>query len=361
MAKTDILFLADKATKLLKQLIETPSLSGGENQTASLIEKFFSSEGIESKRKQNNVWVYNRNYDQAKPTILLNSHHDTVKPNDGWTYEPYNATLEKGKLTGLGSNDAGAPLVSLLAAFLFFYNFENLKYNLIFSATAEEETSGEKSIGSVLQDFGPFDFAIVGEPTGMEMAIAEKGLIVLHCQANGVAGHAARGNGVNAITKAIEDINWFNAFKFPKESKLLGPVRMSVTGINAGIQHNVIPDKCTFMVDIRSTDAYTNSEIIEIIKTNISSDILRTSNNLNPSSVPENHVLVSTAKKLGVPMFASPTLSDQSQINTPSIKMGPGMSERSHTADEFVYLTEIKQGVQGYIRLLKEILDPAGN
>ncbi|KAA3614785.1 MAG: M20/M25/M40 family metallo-hydrolase [Calditrichaeota bacterium] len=354
--KTEHVALTNKVIELLKQLIEIPSLSGEENKTASHIADFLKKEGIESKRKLNNVWAYNRNYDSAKKTILLNSHHDTVKPNSGWTYDPFKATVENGKLIGLGSCDAGASLVSLLAAFFYFYNQKNLKYNLIFSATAEEETTGENSIRAVLPDLEPFDFAIVGEPTGMEMAIAEKGLIVLNCQANGVSGHAARGNGINAITKAIEDINWFTNYSFPKESKVLGPVRMSVTGINGGIQHNVIPDKCTFLVDIRSTDAYTNSEILEIIKKNISSDIVRASDNLNPTSVPENHILVETAKKLNVPRFASPTMSDQAQINKPSVKMGAGLSERSHTADEFVYLSEIEDGVEKYIHLLEKIL-----
>ncbi len=356
MKKPAILTLTNNAIKLLKKLIEIPSLSGEESETATLIEKFLNSQGVESKRKLNNVWAYNQSYDPSKPTILLNSHHDTVKPNNGWTYPPYKANLEDGKIVGLGSTDAGGSLVSLIAVFLFFNKRKDLNYNMIISATAEEETSGKNSICSVLDDFGSIEFAIVGEPTGMEMAIAEKGLIVLHCQAAGVAGHAARGNGINAITKAIEDINWFNTFKFPNESKVLGPVRMSVTGINAGIQHNVIPDKCTFMVDIRSTDAYTNSEIIEIIKANISSDIVRASDNLNPTSLPENHILVNTAKKFGITRFASPTMSDQAQINRPSIKMGPGMSERSHTANEFIYIKEIEEGVEKYIQLLEEIL-----
>jgi len=356
MKNTEISQLSAKAIELLKQLIEIPSLSSEEDKTASHIEDFLKTEGIKTKRKDNNVWAYNRIYDKAKSTVLLNSHHDTVKPNNGWTYEPFKATEENGRLTGLGTTDAGGSLVSLLATFLFFNSRQDLKLNLIFSATAEEETTGDKSIRSILSELRPFEFAIVGEPTGMEMAIAEKGLIVLHCQANGIAGHAARGNGINAISKAIEDINWFNNFKFSKESKMLGPVRMSVTGINGGIQHNVIPDKCTFMVDIRSTDAYTNDEILEIIKANISSDIVSSSDNLNPTSLPENHILVDAAKKLGIHRFASPTMSDQAQINTPSIKMGPGLSERSHTADEFIYISEIKEGVQKYIQLLEEIL-----
>jgi acetylornithine deacetylase len=264
--------------------------------------------------------------------------------------------MGRGKLTGLGSNDAGASLVSLLAAFLFFYDKPQLKYNLIMAASAEEETSGENSIKSILTDIKPFDFAIVGEPTSMHMAVAEKGLLVLYCQANGKSGHAARANGLNAISEAIKDINWFNSYSFPNESNLLGAVRMSVTMINAGYQHNVIPDKCTFTVDIRSTDAYNNQQILDIVKENIKSEILNASYGLNPSYISEEHILWKTAKKLNIPTFASPTLSDQAQINTPSVKIGPGMSERSHTADEFVYLSEIEDGVVGYIRLLEAII-----
>jgi len=292
----------------------------------------------------------------GKPSILINSHHDTVKPNAGWTYEPYKATFEKDKLIGLGSNDAGASLVSIISAFLYFHDHDDLKYNLILTVTAEEETTGINSIKSILGDIGSFEFAIVGEPTGMQMAVAEKGLMVLYCQANGQSGHAARGNGVNAITEAIKDIDWFNTYKFPKESELLGPVRMSVTVIEGGYQHNVIPDKCTFTVDVRSTDVYTNQEILEIIKKYISSEILKASYGLNSSCAPKGHILRETAKKLDIAMFASPTLSDQAQINTASVKIGPGLSERSHIADEFVYLSEIEDGVKGYIRLLEELI-----
>lgn len=348
--------LVENATELLKSLVNTPSLSGEEDKTAGLIKDFLRDHDVLAKRKDNNIWAYNKYFKTSKPSILLNSHHDTVKPNDGWTFDPFKATMGDGKIIGLGSNDAGASLVSLIAAFLHFYNRDNLAYNLILTATAEEETSGENSIKSILDDIDKFEFAIVGEPTGMEMAVAEKGLIVLRCQANGKSGHAARGNGVNAISEAIKDINWFNSYKFPKESKLLGPVKMSVTVINGGYQHNVIPDKCNFTVDVRSTDAYTNQEILEIIKGNISSEILKASYSLNPSSTPEDHILQKAAKKLGIKTFASPTLSDQAQINTPSIKMGPGMSERSHTANEYVYLSEIADGVNGYINLLEEIL-----
>jgi len=348
--------LSENAVELLKNLVSTPSLSSEEDKTANFIENFLKDQGVQVNRKANNIWAYNQDFDTGKPSILLNSHHDTVKPNAGWTYQPYKATVEADKLVGLGSNDAGASLVSIISAFLHFYEQQGLKYNLVLTATAEEEITGDNSIKSILDDIGPFDFAIVGEPTGMQMAIAEKGLMVLYCQANGQSGHAARGNGINAITEAIKDINWFNIYKFPKESELLGPVRMSVTVIEGGYQHNVIPDKCTFTVDVRSTDAYTNEEILKIIKENISSEILKTSYGLNPSCAPQGHILREAAKKLDIPTFASPTLSDQAQINTPSIKMGPGMSERSHTANEFIYLSEIEDGVRGYIRLLEELL-----
>jgi acetylornithine deacetylase len=347
--------LTENAIELLKKLVSTPSLSGLEKDVADIIENFLQKKNVNVNRKTNNLWAYNRYFNENKQTILLNAHHDTVKPNAGWTYEPFRATIEGDKLIGLGSNDDGASLVSLIAAFLYFFEREDLKYNLILTATAEEETSGKDSIKSILSELGPFDFAIVGEPTGMQMAIAEKGLLVLYCQAKGQSGHAARGNGINAISEAIKDINWFNTYNFPKISELLGPVRMSVTMIEGGYQHNVIPDKCTFTVDVRSTDVYTNQEILEIIRKNISSEILKASYGLNPSCAPEGHILRGAAKKLDIPTFASPTLSDQAQIDTPSVKIGPGMSERSHTADEFVFLSEIADGINGYIRLLEEL------
>jgi len=346
----------EHATELLKKMITIPSLSGEEKEVADCIEDFLTQQGAKTHRKINNIWTYNRFFDKNKPSILLNAHHDTVKANAGWTYEPCKATLEGAKIIGLGSNDDGASLVSLMAAFLHLYERRDLKYNLILTATAEEETTGKNSIRSILDDIGSFDFAIIGEPTGMQMAIAEKGLIVLYCQANGKSGHAARGNGVNAISEAIKDINWFNTFDFPKVSDLLGPVKMSVTMIEGGYQHNVIPDKCSFTVDIRSTDVYSNEEILEIIKDNISSDILKASYGLNPSCAPPGHILRKAAENLNITTFASPTLSDQAQIKTPSVKIGPGMSERSHTADEFIYLSEIEEGIRGYIRLLEELV-----
>ena len=348
--------LTDNAIGLLSQLVRTPSFSGEEEMTAEIIVNFLAAQGIKTERYKNNIWAVNTGYDPGKPMILLNSHHDTVKSNDSWTIDPFSATIQDGKLIGLGSNDAGASLVCLASAFCYLYNRKNMAYNLIFSATAEEETSGPDGIRSVLDKIGPVEMAIVGEPTGMQMAIAEKGLIVAHFIASGVAGHAARDVGENAILKAIKDIEWISTYKFPRESALLGPVKMTVTGIQAGIQHNVIPDKCSFMVDIRSTDAYTHQEILETITSNINSKIEKCSNDLNPSALPENHILGQAAARLGIGTFTSPTLSDQALIPAPSVKIGPGRSERSHTADEFVYLAEIEEGIRKYIALLEEIL-----
>ncbi len=348
--------LSQQAIELLKQLIATPSFSGQEAETADLIEKFLEKHGVETKRKFNNIWAMNRHYHPEKPTLLLNSHHDTVKPVAGWESDPFTPTINDGKLIGLGSNDAGGPLVSLLATFVYFYQWENLNYNLILAATAEEENSGERGIRSVLPELGKIDLAIVGEPTGMEMAIAEKGLMVLRCRSHGRAGHAAREIGENAILKAVQDIQWFSSFQFPKISPVLGPIKMTVTVIQAGELHNVIPDKCDFTVDVRTTDAYTNEQVLQIIKQNITSEIVRTSLRLKPSSIDPNHPLVKIAEELGIKTFGSPTLSDQTYIEAPSVKMGPGMSERSHTPNEFIYLEEIKLGIGRYIELLERLL-----
>ena len=348
--------ITTQVISLLRELISTPSQSGNEDKTAMLIKNFIEMHAEEVHREGNNLWVRNKYFDQKLPTILLNSHHDTVKPNAGWTIDPYTPLEKNGKLFGLGSNDAGGALVSLLATFLHFYQNKNLKYNLIYSATAEEETSGANGIKSILPHLGEIDMAIVGEPTGMQMAVAEKGLMVIHCRVTGIAGHAARDTGENAIYKAMKDVEWFRSYKFPRLSKRLGPVKMTVTGIKAGIQHNIIPDSCTYMVDIRSTEAYTHPEILNTIKENISAEIERCSNDLNPSSVPDDHILVQAAGKLDIPIFASPTLSDQALISAPSIKIGPGNSERSHTADEFIYLKEIEQGIEIYIQLLDFLL-----
>lgn len=348
--------LTYSATELLKELISIESFSTQENKTADAIENFFQKQGIKSSRKGNNVWAKNEKFDSTKPTILLNSHHDTVKPNAGWTMDPFRPIVKDEKLFGLGSNDAGGALVSLIATFLYFYKKENLKYNLIIAATAEEENSGKGGVESILAELGKIDFAIVGEPTEMHMAIAEKGLMVLDCTANGKSGHAARDIGENAILNAIKDIEWFHSFKFPKDSEMLGPVKMSATIIHAGSQHNVIPDLCKFTVDVRTTDAYTNEETLAIIRQHVKSEVVPRSTRLQASGIDKNHLLVQTAKKLEIKTFGSATSSDMPHLKVAAVKMGPGKSERSHTADEFIWLREIEEGINIYIKLLGEII-----
>lgn len=348
--------LYQTAKDLLKQLINTPSLSKEEDQTADLIQSFFEEKGITTFRKGNNVWVKNTHFDNEKPTLLLNSHHDTVKPNAGYTRNPFSAEEEGDQLFGLGSNDAGASLVGLIATFLYFNDRQDLKYNLVLAASAEEEISGKGGIESILSDLGEIDFAIVGEPTLMHLAIAEKGLMVLDCVTKGISGHAARNEGENAIYKAMTDIEWFRTFKFPKVSNSLGGVKMSVTMVNAGSQHNVVPDECHFVVDVRSTDAYSNLEILEIIKANVASNVQARSTRLNPSSIPMDHPIVKAGIALGRKTYGSPTMSDQALMPYPSLKLGIGDSARSHTADEFVYTYEIKEGIELYIQLLQAIL-----
>ncbi len=348
--------LSIEAIELLKQLIATPSLNGHEDGTASIIAQFLFTHDIIAERKNNNVWVRNKYYSTDKPTILLNSHHDTVKPNAGYSLDPYQANIKDNKLYGLGSNDAGGALVSLLATFLYFYDKENLKYNFIFAGTAEEEISGSNGIECLLKDLEPIDFAIVGEPTLMQMAVAEKGLLVLDAIAYGKSGHAAREEGENAIYNALKDIKWFRSFTFPKISKLLGPVKMTVTMINAGTQHNVIPDHCKFTVDIRCTEMYTHDEVLSIICSSISSEITPRSMRLKPSNINESHPIVQAGITLGRTMYGSPTSSDQALMPFPSLKMGPGDSARSHTADEFIFINEIEEGIKLYIQILEKIV-----
>jgi len=303
-----------------------------------------------------NIWAWNKHFDASKPTILLNSHHDTVKPNSGYTRDPFDAKIEDGKLYGLGSNDAGGCLVSLIAVFLYFYNQENLKYNFCLAATAEEEISGVHGLEYIIPDLGKLDFGIVGEPTLMQLAIAEKGLMVLDCTAHGVAGHAAREEGENAIYKAMADIEWFRTFRFPKESEVFGPVKMSVTIINAGSQHNVVPASCTFTVDVRVTDAYRNEEVLDIIRQHVSSDVKPRSVRLKPSKISKEHPIVKAGIALGLTAYGSPTTSDQSLLDIPSLKIGPGDSARSHTADEFINIDEIKEGIELYIKMLEKMV-----
>lgn len=354
MENTNTLF--EDAIQLLKNLIKTPSFSKEENKTADIISQFLSARNIPFERKLNNIWAFNKNYTAALPTILLNSHHDTVKPNSGWKKNPFMPDETEGKLFGLGSNDAGGCLVSLIATFLYFYDKINLKYNLCIAATAEEEISGVNGIEHILPSLGKIDFAIVGEPTKMDLAIAEKGLLVIDCVSYGKAGHAAREEGDNAIYKALTDIEWIRNYTFPKKSEYLGDVKMTVTIIKAGTQHNVVPDKCEFTVDIRVTEQYTHEEIIETIKKNISSEINPRSVRLRSSSIPYNHPFVKGGIELGRKTYGSPTTSDKALINAPSVKLGPGDSARSHTAEEFIYLEEIKEGIELYIKMLEKVL-----
>jgi len=348
--------LKQEAINLLKNLIETPSFSGKEQGTANLIKQWRTKHQIDFKTDNNNVWATNKYFDATKKTILLNSHHDTVKPNKAYTKNPFKAEVSNGKLYGLGSNDAGGCLVSLLACFTYYYNAKNLKYNLIYMASAEEESSGKNGLNSMLKIIPPIDFAIIGEPTLMQLAIAEKGLLVLDCEAIGTPGHAAHGTGDNAIYKSLEDIKWIEDFEFPKISETLGKVKMTVTQINAGKEHNVIPAICDFVVDVRITDAYTNKEVLDIVKAHLKSEVKPRSLYLNASSIPKNHPLVQAGIKLGRKTYGSPTLSDQSILSCASLKLGPGDSLRSHTADEFIFIQEIEEGIELYIKILNEIL-----
>ncbi len=348
--------LTKDAIELLKDLIQTESFSKQEDETAGLIEEFFRERNIPYRRKKNNIWVKNKYFDASKPTVLLNSHHDTVKPNPSWTLNPFNPLIKDGKLFGLGSNDAGGCLVSLIATFCYFYYRNDLKYNIVMAATAEEEISGREGLEMVVPDLPEIEFAIVGEPTQMHLAVAEKGLLVLDCIAHGKSGHAARDEGENALYKAMKDIAWFQSYKFSKISENLGPIKMSVTMINAGSQHNVVPDTCKFTVDIRVTEQYTLEEITDVVKKNIESEVVPRSIRLRPSSIPKEHPIVQAGISMGRNTYGSPTTSDQALLDCPSLKMGPGDSARSHTADEYVYLNEVEEGVQLYIKMLEKVI-----
>lgn len=346
----------EDAVRLLKDLIATPSFSREEDGTAVVLTRFLEEHGVKPRRHLNNVWAVNRYFDPAKPSILLNSHHDTVKPNPQYTRDPFAPTVEDGKLFGLGSNDAGGCLVSLIAAFLHFYEREGLPYNIVLAASAEEEISGVNGIESILAQLPAIDFAIVGEPTKTDLAVAEKGLMVLDCVAHGKAGHAARDEGENALYKAMDDIAWFRNFRFPKVSDTLGPVKMSVTVIQTSNKaHNVVPAECSFVVDVRATDQYTLEEMLEIIRASVQCDVTPRSMRMRPSFIPAEHPLVQAGIGLGKQLYGSPTTSDQALIPATSVKVGPGDSARSHTADEFIYLDEIRQGIDTYIRLLSVV------
>ncbi|WP_372935191.1 M20 family metallo-hydrolase [Seonamhaeicola sp.] len=349
--------LTQDAILLLKKLIETQSFSSEEDQTATLLESWFQQYKIDYKRTKNNVWAVNKYFKEDKPTLLLNSHHDTVKPNSAYTKDPFKAIVEDGKLYGLGSNDAGGCLVSLIATFTHFYNQKNLKYNLVIVASAEEESSGPNGLNSMLSIIPKVDVAIVGEPTLMNLAVAEKGLVVFDAVLTGTPSHAAHPNDDNVIYKSIEALQWFKNYKFEKGSEALGDVKLTVSQISAGKQHNAVPADLNLVIDVRVNDAYTNAEIAEILQkeapvTSITPRSLR----LNSSSIPIDHDLVKAGIAMGRTTYGSPTLSDQAVLSCPSLKLGPGDSTRSHSADEFIYLNEIEEGIKIYVELLNRVI-----
>ncbi|TDE43553.1 M20/M25/M40 family metallo-hydrolase [Flavobacterium rhamnosiphilum] len=346
--------LTQEAITLLKSLIETPSFSSKEDKTALLIENWFTQNSIPFERENNNVWAFNKYFDKTKPTLLLNSHHDTVKPNQGYTNDPFEAIVKDGKLFGLGSNDAGGCLVSLLATFVHFYSDENLPYNIVIVASAEEESSGKNGLNSVLKHLPELECAIVGEPTLMQLAVAEKGLLVLDVIVKGTASHAAHNNPDNPIYNAMPVIEWFKTYQFDKISEVLGPVKMTVTQVSAGKQHNVVPAECHLVVDIRVNDCYSNPEILETVKRNLTAEVNPRSMHLNASSIPVSHGLVQAGIALGRTTYGSPTLSDQSVLSCQSLKLGPGETLRSHSADEFIFINEIEEGIQLYIKILTD-------
>jgi acetylornithine deacetylase len=348
--------LQQEAKQLLKNLIATSSFSKEEESTATIIETFLQTHLVKTNKVQNNIWATNLHYDQSKPTILLNSHHDTVKPNKGYTLDPFSPIEQDGKLFGLGSNDAGGCLVSLIACFLYFYDRTDLPYNIILIASAEEEISGINGVELVLKEVPTIDFGIVGEPTQLEMAVAERGLMVLDVEATGVAGHAAREEGENALYKILPDIEWFKSYQFDKVSDLLGAVKMTVTVIETDNKaHNVVPSTCKMVVDVRVNELYSFEEILATIQANIQSKVLPRSLRLRSSGIALDHVVVKAGLSLGKGYYGSVTTSDKALMPFPALKMGPGDSARSHTADEFIFLKEIEEGVLTYIQLLSTI------
>jgi len=345
----------EKYIELLKTLISTQSFSKEEENAAAVMRSFLTKEGIPFHTKENNTWAFCKHFVSSKPTIMLNSHIDTVRPAKGYTKDPFSPIEEGDKLFGLGSNDAGGPLVTLLAVFVHFYEREDLPYNLVFVASAEEEISGRRGMEITLPQVAPINFAIIGEPTKMELAIAEKGLLVLDCYAHGKSGHAAREEGENALYKAIHDIEKLRNFEFEQVSKVLGKVKISVTQIEAGTQHNVVPDNCHFVADVRTNEFYTNKEVAKIIQGLLESEVKPRSVRLNSSGISEEHPFAQVVKKRGINIYGSPTTSDQAIIPFPSVKMGPGDSARSHTADEYIFKSEILAGIERFIDILEEL------
>jgi acetylornithine deacetylase/succinyl-diaminopimelate desuccinylase-like protein len=348
--------LQQSAINLLKTLIATPSYSKAEERTASVIESFLSEHGIETKRHLNNVWCVNKYSEPRLPTVLLNSHHDTVKPNPGYTVDPFTPLVKDGKLFGLGSNDAGGALVSLIAAFIHYYNKKDLPFNIVLAATGEEEISGENGVEALLPYLPPIEAAVVGEPTLLQLAIAERGLMVLDCTATGKAGHAARQEGENALYKAMNDIRWFREYQFNKVSPLLGPVQMTVTSIETENKaHNVVPAKCDFIVDVRINELYSMDEVMNEISSHIKSEIHPRSTRLRSTNIALDHPLVKAGISMGSKCYGSPTTSDKALMPFPSLKAGPGDSARSHTADEFIFVDEVRKGIEFYVKLLDAV------
>ena len=348
----------EEAVALLKKLIATPSVSRDEARAADVLEAYMADKGLCPRRHGNNVWACSPNCDGTKPAVLLNAHIDTVKPVAGWQRDPFQPTLEDDRLYGLGSNDCGGGLVSLLQVFRVLSDSAaregGMGPSFVFLASCEEEVSGKNGIESVLPLLPPIDFAIVGEPTGMQPAIAEKGLMVIDATAHGKAGHAARNEGDNAIYHAMRDILWLSEWQFPRQTELLGPVKQTVTIVNAGTQHNVVPDQCVFTIDVRSNECYTNEEIFEFFQTHLHAELKARSFRLAPSHIPREHPFVQACIRQGLKPFGSPTLSDQALMPFPSLKLGPGDSARSHTADEYIKISEIDQAISLYLRLLSD-------
>lgn len=344
----------NEAVELLKRLIATPSVSREETAAADVLEAFMAEKGLNPQRQGNNVWCISPDFDASEPVILLNAHIDTVKPVSGWQHDPFTPVMEGDRLYGLGSNDCGGGLMALLQTFMLLKD-ERKPYNLIYLASCEEEVSGKNGIESVLPLLPKIDFAIVGEPTGMQPAIAEKGLMVIDATAHGKAGHAARNEGDNAIYKAMKDIQWLSEWQFPKQTDLLGPVKNTVTIVNAGTQHNVIPDQCTFTIDVRSNECYTNEEIFAFFQEHLTSELKARSFRLSSSKIDESHPFVQACIREGLKPFGSPTLSDQALMRFPSLKLGPGDSSRSHTADEYIKISEIDDAISLYVKLLSSL------
>ena len=339
------------AVELLKKLIATPSVSRNEKDAADIMEQTIRSYGFEPQREANNIWIIDPHYDESRPTLLLNAHIDTVKPVASWTRDPFSPDVEDGVLYGLGSNDCGGGLCSLLQIFRMLTE-KPQRYNLIYLASAEEEVSGKDGITRALPLLPHIDLAIVGEPTGMNPAVAEKGLMVLDVIAHGKSGHAARNEGVNAIYEALDDMRWIRDYKFEKVSEFLGPTKMTLTVVNAGTQHNVIPDKCTMLVDIRTNEFYDNEEVFEFIRQHLKSEVKAHSFRLKSSRIDPEHPLIKKCVAMGMKPFGSPTLSDQALMHFPSFKLGPGESSRSHSANEFIRISEIRNAIAKYETLL---------